>query len=180
MTLATAGEVEFEPIVLEYWAKLNGFARRMLGSREDAEDVVQDAFLRAYRALSAMSWEQRHALRMGPWLHTITRNAALNVMRKKRRTDAVSLDGFDNNARELLSVDRKTPEGAMLKIASREEVERTIRCLPVHLTAAARLRFVEGYTTSQIAVSLGQPVGTVKSHLHRAVNALRRNLNEAA
>ena len=181
MAIAIISDEEFASIVSEYQAKLNGFACRMTGSREDAEDAVQDAFFRAYRSLCAMSQEQRRALPLRPWLYAITRNAALNVIRKKRRSAAISLDGFDEMERELLGVvDRETPEEALLQNASRQEVEQTIRRLPAHLSEAALLRFVDGYTTSQIAISFGQPLGTVKSHLHRAVNAMRRILNEAA
>ncbi|MBV8374548.1 MAG: hypothetical protein JO302_03480, partial [Candidatus Eremiobacteraeota bacterium] len=69
-----AGIDSFERIVDDYQRRLYGFALRMTGNREDAEEIVQDAFVRAYRALGKMSREQRAELRLQPWLYTITLN----------------------------------------------------------------------------------------------------------
>ncbi|MHB8145248.1 MAG: RNA polymerase sigma factor, partial [Vulcanimicrobiaceae bacterium] len=74
----------FETIVDEYQRRLYGFALRMTGNREDAEEIVQDAFVRAYRALAKMSPQQRAELRLQPWLYTITLNVTRNRLRSKR------------------------------------------------------------------------------------------------
>ena len=68
----------FERIVDEFQRRLYGFALRMTGNREDAEEIVQDAFVRAFRALGKMSPEQRSELRLQPWLYTITLNVTRN------------------------------------------------------------------------------------------------------
>src|ERR1700680_3312139 len=83
----------FERIVDEYQRRLYGFALRMTGNREDAEEIVQDAFVRAYRALAKMDPQQRAELRLQPWLYTITLNVTRNRLRSKRPTN-VALDAL--------------------------------------------------------------------------------------
>src|SRR5215469_109476 len=83
----------FERIVDDYQRRLYGFALRMTGNREDAEEIVQDAFVRAYRALGKMSPEQRDELRLQPWLYTITLNVTRNRLRSKRPSN-VALDAL--------------------------------------------------------------------------------------
>ena len=83
----------FERIVDDYQRRLYGFALRMTGNREDAEEIVQDAFVRAYRALGKMSPEQRAELRLQPWLYTITLNVTRNRLRSKRPSN-VALDAL--------------------------------------------------------------------------------------
>jgi RNA polymerase sigma-70 factor (ECF subfamily) len=177
---ATASAFEFEQIVDEYQAKLNGYARRLTRNREDAEEVVQDALLRAYRALNRMSQEQLRSLRLKGWLYTITLNAARNFLRKKTPM-CVSLDSSEDAQRMLSQhAERETPEAALEELASLEEIEATLQRLPEHLRPAARLRFVDDRTHSEIARAFDQPIGTVKSHLHRALIFMRRAYAEAA
>src|ERR1700749_3657830 len=83
----------FDRIVDEYQRRLYGFALRMTGNREDAEEIVQDAFVRAYRALLKMDPKQRSELRLQPWLYTITLNVTRNRLRSKRPTN-VALDAL--------------------------------------------------------------------------------------
>jgi RNA polymerase sigma-70 factor, ECF subfamily len=171
---------EFEQIVDEYQAKLNGYARRLTHNREDAEEVVQDALLRAYRALNRMSQEQQQNLRLKGWLYTITLNAARSFSRKKGPR-CVSLDSSEDVQRMLSQhAERETPEAAFDELASLEEIEAALQRLPEHLRPAARLRFIDDRTHSEIARAFGQPMGTVKSHLHRALIFMRRAYAEAA
>jgi RNA polymerase sigma factor (sigma-70 family) len=87
------GPESFESIVDDYQRRLYGFALRMTGNREDAEEIVQDAFVRAYRALAKMDPQQRAELRLQPWLYTITLNVTRNRLRSKRPTN-VALDAL--------------------------------------------------------------------------------------
>ncbi|MBC5810852.1 MAG: sigma-70 family RNA polymerase sigma factor, partial [Candidatus Eremiobacteraeota bacterium] len=98
----------FERIVDDFQRRLYGFALRMTGNREDAEEIVQDAFVRAFRALGKMSDEQRRELRLQPWLYTITLNVTRNRLRSKRPTN-VALDSLaDPDA--LLNNTQEGPE----------------------------------------------------------------------
>jgi RNA polymerase sigma-70 factor (ECF subfamily) len=169
----------FDKIVDEYQRRLYGFALRMTGNREDAEEIVQDAFVRAYRALAKMSPEQRADLRLQPWLYTITLNVTRNRLRSKRPAN-VALDALaDADALLRGSAVREGPPQPDHIVEQKAEmalVERALLQLPMHLRAAATLRFIEGRSHPEIAEILNQPIGTVKSHVHRAVRILRRIL----
>ena len=172
-----AGLENFERIVDDYQRRLYGFALRMTGNREDAEEIVQDAFVRAYRALGKMSPEQRAELRLQPWLYTITLNVTRNRLRSKRPTN-VALDALADPDALLRETNEgpPRPETIVEQNAEVALVERALLQLPVHLRAAATLRFIEGRSHPEIAEILHQPIGTVKSHVHRAVRILRRIL----
>jgi RNA polymerase sigma-70 factor, ECF subfamily len=165
---------EFEQIVSEYERNLRGFARRIVGNTEDAEEVVQDAFVRAHRALNAMSAIDRAQLRLRAWLYTVTLNVARNKLRKKRPL-FVSLDAMEDPSPFLIreSTDA-SPESALEERLNLEIIEGAILEVPEHLQATARLRFIDGLTNVEIARRFGQPVGTVKSHVHRAAVVMRR------
>src|ERR1700722_16805175 len=128
----------FEAIVDEYQRRLYGFALRMTGNREDAEEIVQDAFVRAYRALGKMSLEQRSELRLQPWLYTITLNVTRNRLRSKRPSN-VALDSLaDPDA--LLNETQEGPDQPERIVEQNTEialVERALLQLPMHLRAAA-------------------------------------------
>ena len=168
----------FDAIVDEFQRRLYGFALRMTGNREDAEEIVQDAFVRAYRALGKMSLEQRLELRLQPWLYTITLNVTRNRLRSKKPTN-VALDALadpDALLRGAAHDGPPQPETIVERQADMALVERALLQLPMHLRAAATLRFIEGRSHPEIAEILDQPIGTVKSHVHRAVRVLRRIL----
>lgn len=167
----------FESIVDDYQRRLYGFALRMTGNREDAEEIVQDAFVRAYRALGKMSPEQRAELRLQPWLYTITLNVTRNRLRSKKPTN-VALDALADPDALLRATNEgpAQPEAIVERDADMALVEKALLQLPMHLRAAATLRFIEGRSHPEIAEILNQPIGTVKSHVHRAVRILRRIL----
>ncbi len=167
----------FERIVDEFQRRLYGFALRMTGNREDAEEIVQDAFVRAFRALAKMSDEQRAELRLQPWLYTITLNVTRNRLRSKRPTN-VALDSLADPDALLNAMQEgpEQPEQVVERGTDLALVEQALLQLPMHLRAAATLRFIEGRSHPEIAEILNQPIGTVKSHVHRAVRILRRIL----
>jgi RNA polymerase sigma-70 factor, ECF subfamily len=175
---AAVSVADFERIVGEYEAKLRGYAQGMSGNREDAEEIVQDAFLRAYRALERMPESLRRELRLAGWLYTITLNVTRNRLRKKSPA-VISLDDVDDPARFLPQcVERETPESALDARASLEVVESALLSVPAHMRSVARLKFVEGRTHREIADAYRRPIGTVKSHVRRAAIVMRRYFAE--
>ena len=164
---------DFEEIVAGYGPELFGYARRMLANWEDAEEVVQDALVRAHRALSKMPAKQRIELRLKPWLYTITRNLAANRLRKKRRI-TISLDALPDPERVLPAASDAGPEAIAEANAAAEVVEAALQCVPAPLRAAARMRFIEGRTNADIARISGQPLNVVKAHVSRATRLMRR------
>lgn len=169
-------EGDFERLVVKYQHQLIGFVRRFTRNRLDAEEVVQDTFVRAHRSLSAMSNEQRLTLYLRPWLYTIARNTALNYVRK-RDASYVSIDNVENVVWQPSQlIDSETPETIAIERASLAEVEERLRRLPEHLRETARLRFIEDRSQSQIATACGRPLGTVKSRVRRALQSIQRTL----
>jgi RNA polymerase sigma-70 factor (ECF subfamily) len=167
----------FDTVVDAYQRRLYGFALRMSGNREDAEEIVQDTFVRAYRALGKMTDEQKRDLRLQPWLYTITLNVTRNRLRSKKPTN-VALDSLADPDALLKTAQEapESPETIVERGADLRLVEQALLELPMHLRAAATLRFIEGRSHPEIAEILDQPIGTVKSHVHRAVRILRRIL----
>src|ERR1700674_3107761 len=110
--LRSAGSIpspeNFERIVDDYQRRLYGFALRMTGNREDAEEIVQDAFVRAFRALEKMTEQQRAELRRHPWIYTFTLNFTRNLLRSKRPAN-VALDALPD-ADALLQTTQDCPE----------------------------------------------------------------------
>src|SRR5207253_10898988 len=90
--LAQDVDLHFERLVCEYQDRLYGFALRLMSQREDAEEVVQDALVRAYRALKTYSAERIRAMALRSWLYQITLNVARNRLRRKRHPTE-TLDG---------------------------------------------------------------------------------------
>src|SRR5262249_22228843 len=179
LTAALAVDLDgtFELLVLSYQRRLFGFALHLCGNPEDAEEVAQDAFVRAYRAPAAYPEDRVRTLKLGPWLIQIT----LNVMRnrvQKRRLATVPLDepADETAPREVEGDARERPEAMAVSAELRRQLEVLLRHLPDHWRIPVVLRHVEGYTYQEIAQLLDQPPGTIKSAVHRGTNMLRESL----
>ena len=143
------------------------FARRMLRDRSEAEDVCQETFLRLVSA--AASFEPRARFR--PWLFTIARNCCLNVLRRKRPA-ALSDDGVT-----CRSGDRDATAG-VVAAETNGLLECAIGELAENCREAFLLRFRHEMSYEQIAEVTGQPLGTVKTHIHRARLELARKMRD--
>jgi RNA polymerase sigma-70 factor, ECF subfamily len=161
-------DASFEHVVLAYQDRLFGFALRLGKRPAEAEDAVQDAFVRAYRALKKYPQEQRRTLQVRPWLYRITLNVVRNRARSQRPT--LELDG------EWASSSTYEPEPLAEAAERRRELARLLRELPDRYRAAVVLRHVQGLPYAEIATILDQPVGTTKANVHRGLNLLRQAL----
>jgi RNA polymerase sigma-70 factor, ECF subfamily len=183
--LARDLDAAFEGLVLAYQDRLFAFAFRLCASREDAEEVAQDAFVRAYRALKVYPPDRIRALALRAWLYQIALNVARNRFRRKRRP-MVSLDhgrrgddgGFPK-AIEPADDPEGRPDRRLEKRRARRDVASLVRALPDRYRAPIVLRYVEGLPVEEVAAILKQPVGTAKSNLHRGVNALRISMTRS-
>jgi len=141
----------------------------------DAEDLAQDAFIRAYRALQAYDRDRVNALHSRGWLVSIVANLARNKARRKLPATA----GLEVNP-EARADDRSGPD----QLAERREEARLWRqrldALPRRYGQAVQLRHVDGLSYPELAVALGKPLGTVKSDVHRGVQLLRRSMAHEA
>jgi RNA polymerase sigma-70 factor (ECF subfamily) len=174
LTAALAADLpaSFERAVLAFQDRLYAFALRLTGSAPDAEEITQDAFVRAYRALQGYAPERRRALALRPWLYRIALNVTRNHVRR-RRLPTEPLDGD----RLQPAADAADRPPAVLEQAERARtLARLVEALPERYRAAVVLRHVEGLGYEEIAAVLGQPVGTAKANVHRGLAVLRRGL----
>lgn len=164
--LAADLDGSFEALVLAHQDRLFTIAFRTGGDRHDAEELVQDCFVRAYRALTTYAPARIRELRLRGWLTTILLNAGRNRARV-RRVPTTEL-AFDPGT-----------EPAVDPLTRRDERETWARLLaglsPAQRTAVV-LRHVDGMSYAEIAEATGRPEGTVKAHVHRGLAALRTAL----
>lgn len=167
----------FEALVAAYQDRLYGLAWRLTGNRQDAEEAVQDALVKAHRALFAQYSSARvRELALRPWLFAVTVNAARNRRRGRRPTR--SLDETDADGRPLLALAADGP-GPLAVAENRElgaSLERALGELPLRYRTAVVVRMVEGLSYDEAARALGRPIGTVKSDVHRGLRLLRQCL----
>lgn len=171
----------FEALVIAHQDRLFTIAWRVLGDARDAEEVAQDAFVRAYRAIEGYPPERVRELRLRPWLAAIVVNLARN--RRRRLVDrqppqplAPLLDGgldVEDRAGER-------PEARHATAESRREWSARLASLPAAYRTAVVLRHVDGLRYDELAAALGRPEGTVKAQVHRGLRLLRAALDAEA
>jgi RNA polymerase sigma-70 factor, ECF subfamily len=175
-SLVTNLESGFERVVLAYQHRLYGFALRLSGNPEDAEEIAQDAFVRAYHALITYTPPQTATLQLRPWLFQIALNVFRNRVRQVRPKQ-VSLDSDEGGPVDYLEADRlDQPEQVAVNVERERALSLLIDSLPEHFRIAIVLRHIEGLSYIEMAALLGQPVGTLKAHVHRGVKHLQQAL----
>lgn len=156
----------FADLIAEHQDLVFGVALRVVGDRATAEDVAQEAFVRAYRALKRYPPQRVAELRLRPWLARISLNAARNARRRLRPTE--QLDS---------TVERAHAGDGPVRLAERREEHRfwsrLLGQLPERYRLAVALRHVEGMSYAEMAEALARPVGSIKSDVHRGVRELR-------
>jgi RNA polymerase sigma-70 factor (ECF subfamily) len=179
--LATNLDDAFECLVRAYQDRLYAFGLRLTGSPRDAEEIAQDAFVRAYRALARYPAERVQTLKLRAWLFQVTVNVARNRARSRgpAETALVSADGSHDGLVDLPADDAEQPEQVAERRAEQDQVAAVVASLPERYRAAVVLRHIQGLSYQEIAAVLGQPAGTVKSNVHRGVASLRAALDAA-
>lgn len=173
-------ESAFDQIVNLYADKLYNYIVRMLGNPHDAEDVLQEVFLRAYQGLP--TFDGRASL--STWLFQIAHNLCIDHYRKQeRRVKTVSIyqdnsDEADEGTEEWEFPDTQTPDPmqAVLDKELQEVVERALENLSPKLKSVLLLYDVEGLSYEEISQLLGIPMGTVKSRLHMARSEIQKKV----
>ncbi|HLW16224.1 MAG TPA: sigma-70 family RNA polymerase sigma factor [Actinomycetota bacterium] len=149
----------FDTIVERYEQRVYAIALRMTGNVEDARDAMQDVFISALRALRSF----RGDAQLSTWIHRVTVNASLDVLRKRKRHIAQPLE----EAGERPS-DDVGPEDAAARAARAVEVQRALQNVSAEHRAVLVLHDLQDLDYAETAAALDIPVGTVKSRLHRA------------
>lgn len=156
----------FETQVVPHLDAAYRFARWLTGSAADADDIVQDAFLRAFRGFHTLRSEDAR-----PWLLSIVRNCHSSAHRQARRGTFVPVP--EDSAPEALTSQAPGPEAETLQRDGRRTLERLMRQLPSEQREVLALRELEEMSYHDIAMVTGVPIGTVMSRLARARGALR-------
>jgi len=153
----------FEQMVESHQHRIFGFALSLSGNAADAEEIAQDAFVRAHRALEGYDEQRVRELKVSAWLHRITLNVFRNRVRRRLR-DTVPLEAIaEPHANGLLPHELHDLREAILR-------------LPRRYREAVVLRHVQGFDYGEIAAVLGVPAGTAKSDVHRALAILKEEL----
>ena len=160
----------FEDVVVDHQHALFAFVAGLCGDAGQAEEVVQDAFVRAHRALTGYPPERVRELQLRPWLFRIALNALRNRLRG-RRVQLVLVDQPRDGADPAPG-----PEAEAMRQADRARLGRALAGLPEEQRAAVVLRHAHDLGYARIAEVLERPVGTVKSDVHRGLAALRRRM----
>ncbi len=168
----------FDLLVLKYQHKVIKLVMRYVRSPAEAEDIAQEAFIKAYRALPQFRGDSAFYT----WLYRISINTAKNALASRERSPiAYDLDLQDSEssweAQSKLR-DPDTPEGLVLTEEIRQIVNSAIDQLPEDLRTAIVLRELEGLSYEEIASAMECPVGTVRSRIFRAREAIDRRLRE--
>jgi len=174
--------VEFERQALVHTDSLFGAAYRLTRNARDAEDLVQDSLLRAYRFWD--SFEQDSNCKA--WLLRIVTNTFINEYQRKKRSrevlDAASAeqDATDGVLMHAEAADRQSPERTLVERSVSDDVQRALEGLPEDFRTAVVLCDVQGLSYKEIADIMGTPVGTVMSRLFRGRKLLAAALREFA
>jgi RNA polymerase sigma-70 factor, ECF subfamily len=163
-----AGSQEaFRELVARFERPVFGLIVRMVGDPETAEDLTQEVFVKAYRALASYDPSRK----LASWLFKIAHNATIDHLRRSA-PETVPLAGDEEEGGNLLATladaGAESPAAAAERRAMARALERAIRGLRPDYREAVVLRYIEGLSYEEIAEALAQPLGTVKTNLHRA------------
>ncbi len=165
----------FDLLVRKYQHRVVALIGRYVHDWSEAQDVAQDTFLRAYRALGNF----RGDAQFSTWLHRIAVNTAKNhLVAHKRRPpgEDIDIDDAENFESALRLRDNDTPERELMRQEMEQTVMRAVEALPEELRTAITLREVEGMSYDEIAQQMQCPIGTVRSRIFRARDAIDAQL----
>lgn len=161
----------FDTLVGRWDRKIQGAIYRVLGANEDARDLCQEVFLKAYRALGGFKREARFS----SWLYQIALNACRDRLRRGRGRTQLSLDDLGDGGQELTQ-SGPTPLDLVEARDLARAVQAAMAALPLEQREVIALKEYQGLTFVEIAEALDVPVSTVKTRLYRGLGQLREQL----
>ena len=164
-----SGDTEaFEALVLEHQNKVYSLALRMVGNEEDARDMAQEAFIRAFNSLTGFRGDSKFSV----WLYRLTSNICIDFLRSRAKKRTISMTWTDDegeDAGELeIPDERFMPEQSLERASVRESVQRGLDSLSPQYREILLLREINGLSYDEISEALGIEPGTVKSRIFRA------------
>ena len=165
----------FDLLVRKYQHRIVGLIGRYLADWSECQDVAQETFLRAYRAIGNF----RGDAQFYTWLHRIAVNTAKNHLVSHNRrppTDDIDIDDAEQFASGMRLRDNDTPERELMRQQLEQTVMRAVEALPEELRVAITLREVDGLSYEEIATRMDCPIGTVRSRIFRAREAIDQEM----
>ncbi|MCP1146419.1 RNA polymerase sigma factor SigW [Lysinibacillus endophyticus] len=166
----------FTDVVTLYQHKLYQLCYRMLGNKQEAEDIAQEAFVRAY--INLHSYDQKR--KFSTWLYRIATNLCIDRIRKKKPdyyldAEVPGTDGLDMYSH--IAATDQLPEDAVEQMDLQDRIQYEISRLPDKYRSVIVLKYIEELSLQEISEILDMPLGTVKTRIHRGREALRKQLN---
>lgn len=165
----------FNRLMEQHERRMYAVALRMCGNREDAQDCLQEAMLRVYRAIGGFKGQSSFST----WVYRITMNTCLDELRRKKNRQSTSLDSLLDMGWSP-SDDTNAPEKQAMRSELRRNLNRAIQELPEEMRSAVVLRDIQGFSYEEIAHMLEINVGTIKSRISRGREKLREKMKENA
>lgn len=168
-------QAAFEDIVLFYQDKIYQHCNRMLGNAHEAEEIAQEAFIRAY--INIHSYDERR--KFSTWLYRIATNLTIDRLRKRKPdyyldAEVKGTEGLDMYSQ--LAAEEKLPEDELEGLELQNYIQKQIAELPPKYRSIIMLRYLEDFSLQEISEILDIPIGTVKTRVHRGREALRKKL----
>lgn len=166
----------YADIVNLYQHKLYQVCYRMLSNKQEAEDITQEAFIRAY--INLHSYDQKR--KFSTWLYRIATNLCIDRIRKKKPdyyldAEVAGTEGL--NMYSQIAADEQLPEEAVEQMELQDRIQYEISRLPDKYRSVIVLKYIEELSLQEISEILDMPLGTVKTRIHRGREALRKQLN---
>lgn len=168
-------KILFQQLVQDYQEMIYNVCFRLLGNQQDAEDVAQDVFVRAYEKFELFKGDSQ----ISTWLYRIAVNLSLNLIKRRKRVRWLTLD-FDLNNNEALRIPEpkaeEQPDTELEQTELGKTIQQAIQSLPEKQKTAFVLHKMEGLSHQQIAEILDITVSSVEARIHRAKLSLRNKL----
>ena len=175
VALCLAGDRSaFDLLVLRWDRRIQGAIYRLIGSEDEARDLCQEAFLKAYRGLGGFKGEARFS----SWLYQIALNLCRDRMRRRKGHTVVSLDALEASGQAPVQRDETTALDLALTKDVARQVRAAVMALPEDQREVIVLKEYESLTFQEIADVLNLPVSTVKTRLYRGLDRLKERLSQ--
>lgn len=167
----------FERLVSMYWQQLRNFVFRQTNSLQDAEDIVQEAVVRAYLALERYSAQRIRNMKLRPWLYKITWNVYCNYSSRSKQPPYIPLDFTEDDPLLEREDDwHEQPEIVFENAERKRELATLVGTLPPRYREVVNLHYFEELNSQEIADILNVPVVTIRVYLHRGIQLLRKTV----
>jgi len=171
------GDIDaFEELIKNYEKKAYNIAYRIMNNEEDAKDMTQEALIKIYKSIKNFRQESTFST----WIYRIVTNVCLDELRKRKKSETIPLEinteGEKGTMRFEIGADEETPEDLYEQVELRQVIFNMINSLKEDYRTVIILRDMQGFSYEEISIILGCSLGTIKSRINRARNALKDKL----